>query len=97
MIITLLFHPLLQTLATLLAGYVLWLGIQRFRGLHWRQKVAIKWPDLDCFSLLKLYSIKITINPNFFSSNGHAGKGNSAIISQFCGINTANSLASEQT
>ncbi len=43
MIIALLFHPLLQMFATLLAGYVLWLGIQRFRARHWRHKVAFKW------------------------------------------------------
>ena len=43
MVIVLLFHPLLQALATLLAGYVLWLGVQRFRSVHWRQKVVFKW------------------------------------------------------
>ena len=43
MTVVLLFHPVIQVLATLLAGYVLWLGLQRFRSLHWRQKVAFKW------------------------------------------------------
>ncbi|MEA1921568.1 MAG: DUF4079 domain-containing protein [Pseudomonadota bacterium] len=43
MTVVLLFHPMNQALATLLAGYVLWLGQKRFRSLHWQQKVAFKW------------------------------------------------------
>ena len=43
MTVMLLFHPLIQILATLLAVYVLWLGLQRFRSLHWHQRVAFKW------------------------------------------------------
>ena len=39
----LLFHPVIQEFATLLAIYVLWLGLQRFRSLHWHQKVDFKW------------------------------------------------------
>ena len=38
----LLFHPLIQVVATLLAIYVLGLGLQRFRSLHWHQRVAFK-------------------------------------------------------
>jgi len=26
-----------------MTGYVLWLGLQRFRPLHWHQKVAFQW------------------------------------------------------
>jgi len=43
MTIVLLFHPVIQGLATLLAGYVLWLGLQRFRSRHWHQRVSFKW------------------------------------------------------
>jgi hypothetical protein len=36
-------HPFLQALATLLAFYVFYLGIQRFRSRHLHQKVVFKW------------------------------------------------------
>ena len=39
----LLFHPVIQVLATLLAGYVFWLGLQRFQSLHWHRRVSFKW------------------------------------------------------
>jgi hypothetical protein len=40
---TLLFHPALQLCATLLAGYVFWLGLQRFKSQHLHKKVTFKW------------------------------------------------------
>lgn len=43
MSIMLIFHPLIQILATLLAFYVAWLGLQRFRSLHLDQKATFKW------------------------------------------------------
>ena len=43
MSIALLFHPVIQGFATLLAGYVFLLGLQRFRTLHLHQRVAFKW------------------------------------------------------
>ena len=43
MTVMLLFHPLIQILATFLAVYVLWLGLQRFRSQHLQQKIAFKW------------------------------------------------------
>ncbi|MCK4502413.1 MAG: hypothetical protein KAU22_05215 [Desulfuromonadales bacterium] len=36
-------HPLIQVTATLLALYVLWLGVNRFRHLHLQQKTAFRW------------------------------------------------------
>ena len=36
-------HPIIQLLATLLALYVLLLGINRFRRLHLHQKTSFKW------------------------------------------------------
>ncbi len=39
----LLFHPVIQALTTTLAGYVLWLGLQRFQSQHLHRKIAFKW------------------------------------------------------
>jgi len=39
----LLIHPILQFLSTLIAIYVLFLGINRFRFLHLHQKAVFKW------------------------------------------------------
>lgn len=39
----LIIHPLIQLTATLLALYVLFLGVQRFRRLHLQQKTLFKW------------------------------------------------------
>ncbi len=36
-------HPFLQASATLLALYVFYLGIQRFRSHHLHQEVSFKW------------------------------------------------------
>lgn len=36
-------HPIVQCLAVLLASYVMFLGVQRFRLLHLDQGVAFKW------------------------------------------------------
>jgi len=36
-------HPLIQLLATLVAFYVLLLGVGRFRRLHLQQKAAFNW------------------------------------------------------
>ena len=43
MTIALLFHPAIQLSATLLAGYVLWLGLRRFQSQHLHKKIAFKW------------------------------------------------------
>jgi len=39
----LILHPLIQLLATLVAFYVLLLGVGRFRRLHMQQKTAFNW------------------------------------------------------
>ena len=39
----LLVHPLIQLLATVMAFYVLLLGVGRFRRLHLQQKAAFNW------------------------------------------------------
>ncbi|RUM44267.1 MAG: DUF4079 domain-containing protein [Desulfocapsa sp.] len=39
----LILHPLIQLLATLVAFYVLLLGVGRFRRLHLQQKTAFNW------------------------------------------------------
>lgn len=39
----LLIHPVLQFLSTLVAIYALFLGINRFRFLHFHQKAIFKW------------------------------------------------------
>ncbi|MBE9582433.1 MAG: DUF4079 family protein [Proteobacteria bacterium] len=39
----LLIHPIIQFSATLLALYVFYLGVQRFRFLHMNQKTVFKW------------------------------------------------------
>ncbi|MBN1842910.1 MAG: DUF4079 family protein [Deltaproteobacteria bacterium] len=39
----LLIHPIIQCSATLLALYVFYLGVQRFRFLHMNQKTVFKW------------------------------------------------------
>lgn len=39
----LIIHPVIQLVATLLAFYVLLLGVDRFRRLHMRQKTVFKW------------------------------------------------------
>ncbi len=36
-------HPLLQLAATLLAGYVMALGLRRARALHWGRRIAFDW------------------------------------------------------
>ena len=36
-------HPIIQFMAALLALYVLYLGVQRFRFLHLRHKTIFKW------------------------------------------------------
>ncbi len=36
-------HPIIQFSATLLALYVFYLGVQRFRFLHMNQKTVFKW------------------------------------------------------
>jgi hypothetical protein len=36
-------HPIIQILAILLALYVFYLGLHRFRALHLKQKVAFNW------------------------------------------------------
>ena len=36
-------HPILQLSATLMALYVFYLGFQRFRSLHFKQKVKFSW------------------------------------------------------
>ncbi|MFC1813759.1 DUF4079 family protein [Thermodesulfobacteriota bacterium] len=36
-------HPVIQCSATLLALYVLGIGVQRFRSLHLKQKVKFNW------------------------------------------------------
>ena len=36
-------HPIIQGSATLLALYVFFLGVQRFRFLHFYKEVAFKW------------------------------------------------------
>lgn len=36
-------HPVLQLLCTVLALYVMWLGIQRFRAAHLKHKVLFNW------------------------------------------------------
>ncbi|MCK5680156.1 DUF4079 family protein [bacterium] len=43
MTVVLLLHPVIQVLATLLAGYVLWLGVQRFQSRHWQRKIPFNW------------------------------------------------------
>jgi len=39
----LLIHPIVQLMAALLALYVLYVGVQRFRLLHLHQKTAFRW------------------------------------------------------
>ncbi len=39
----LIIHPIIQLCATLLACYVLFLGVQRFRMLHIKQKARFNW------------------------------------------------------
>ena len=39
----LLIHPIIQLMAGLLALFVLYLGVQRFRVLHLRHKTAFRW------------------------------------------------------
>ncbi|MBW2641749.1 MAG: DUF4079 family protein [Deltaproteobacteria bacterium] len=36
-------HPIIQLSATLMALYVFYLGFQRFRSLHFKQKVKFNW------------------------------------------------------
>ena len=36
-------HPVIQSCAILLALYVFYLGVQRFRTLHLRQKAVFRW------------------------------------------------------
>jgi len=36
-------HPTIQILATLLALCVFYLGLHRFRALHFKQKVTFNW------------------------------------------------------
>ena len=43
LLIMLIIHPLIQLAATLLALYVLLLGVARFRQLHMRQKTLFQW------------------------------------------------------
>lgn len=42
-VLTLTLHPLIQAVATLLAFYVLFLGVDRFRQLHLHQKTRFRW------------------------------------------------------
>ena len=42
-VVLLVIHPIIQFTAALLALYVLYLGVQRFRFLHLHQKTIFKW------------------------------------------------------